>query len=54
MAVVVRTRGVPRGRDVSGVVTKEDVADSVADSISLYPEQGRRAWQRRTGVQALL
>ncbi|HEY1751806.1 MAG TPA: chloride channel protein [Caulobacteraceae bacterium] len=37
MAVVVRGRGVPRGRDVAGVVTKEHVADSVAESVSLYP-----------------
>jgi chloride channel protein, CIC family len=37
MAVVVRGQGVPRGSDVSGVVTKEHVADSVADSIALYP-----------------
>ncbi len=47
MAVVVRTRGVPRGRDVAGVVTKEDVADSVAASISLYPEEGSRARRGR-------
>jgi CIC family chloride channel protein len=38
MAVVVRGRGVPRGADVAGVVTKEHVADSVADSITLYPD----------------
>lgn len=37
MAVVVRGSGVPRGEDVAGVITKEHVADSVADSISLYP-----------------
>ena len=37
MAVVVRGRGVPRGEKVSGVITKEHVADSVASSISLYP-----------------
>jgi len=38
MAVVVRDRrGVPRGSDVAGVITKEHVADSVADSISAYP-----------------
>jgi CIC family chloride channel protein len=37
MAVVIRGRGVPRGSDVAGVVTKEHVADSVADSIALYP-----------------
>ena len=38
MAVVVRGRGVPRGSDVAGVITKEHVADSVADSIKAYPE----------------
>jgi CIC family chloride channel protein len=38
MAVVVRGRGVPRGSDVAGVITKEHVADSVADSIKSYPE----------------
>ena len=37
MAVVVRGRGVPRER-VAGVITKEHVADSVADSIKAYPE----------------
>jgi CIC family chloride channel protein len=38
MAVVVRgRRGVPRGSDVAGVITKEHVADSVADSIKTYP-----------------
>jgi CIC family chloride channel protein len=37
MAVVVRGRGVPRGGDVAGVITKEHVADSVADSIKIYP-----------------
>ena len=37
MAVVVRGRGVPRGDDVVGVITKEHVADSVADGIRLYP-----------------
>jgi CIC family chloride channel protein len=39
MAVVVREheRGVPRGSDVAGVITKEHVADSVADSIKSYP-----------------
>ena len=36
MAVVVRGRGVPRGSDVAGVITKEHVADSVADSVALY------------------
>jgi CIC family chloride channel protein len=38
MAVVVRgRRGVPRATDVAGVITKEHVADSVADSIKAYP-----------------
>jgi CIC family chloride channel protein len=37
MAVVVRGKGVPHGEDVAGVITKEHVADSVADSVSLYP-----------------
>jgi CIC family chloride channel protein len=36
MAVVVRGHGVPRGSDVAGVITKEHVADSVADSIKAY------------------
>jgi CIC family chloride channel protein len=38
MAVVMRGLGVQRGSDVSGVITKEHVADSVADSIKAYPE----------------
>jgi CIC family chloride channel protein len=38
MAVVVRGGGIPRGSDVAGVITKEHVADSVADSIKAYPE----------------
>jgi chloride channel protein, CIC family len=38
MAVVVRGRGVPREGDVAGVITKEHVADSVADSIKAYPQ----------------
>jgi hypothetical protein len=37
MTVVVKGRGVPRGKDVVGVITKEHVADSVASSVSLYP-----------------
>jgi CIC family chloride channel protein len=37
MAVVIRGRGVPRGDDVVGVITKEHVADSVASSIKIYP-----------------
>src|SRR5271155_828511 len=39
MAVVVRGRGVPRGNDVAGVITKEHVADSVADSVKAYPQR---------------
>jgi CIC family chloride channel protein len=38
MAVVVRGLGVPRGSDVAGVITKEHVADSVADSVKAYPQ----------------
>jgi CIC family chloride channel protein len=38
MAVVVRGRGTPRASDVAGVITKEHVADSVADSIKTYPQ----------------
>ena len=39
MAVVVRGRpgAFPRGADVLGVITKEHVADSVADSIKVFP-----------------
>jgi hypothetical protein len=29
---------IPRGSDVIGVITKEHVADSVADSIKTYPQ----------------
>jgi chloride channel protein, CIC family len=38
MAVVVRGRGIPRGSDVAGVITKEHVADSVAESVKAYPQ----------------
>jgi len=37
MAIVVRGRGIPRGDDVVGVITKEHVADSVASSMKIYP-----------------
>jgi CIC family chloride channel protein len=37
MALVVRGRGVPRPADVAGVITRERVADSVADSVRVYP-----------------
>jgi chloride channel protein, CIC family len=36
MIVVVRGKGVPRASDVVGVITKEHVADSVAESIRPY------------------
>ena len=38
MTLVVRCRGVPHAADVVGVITKEHVADSVAESIQIYPE----------------
>ncbi len=37
MALVVPDRGLPRGDTVLGVITKEHVANSVADSIHVYP-----------------
>jgi CIC family chloride channel protein len=37
MAFVVRGRGVPRPNDIAGVITKEHVADSVANSVQIYP-----------------
>ncbi|MEZ5832575.1 MAG: chloride channel protein [Dongiaceae bacterium] len=37
MALVTRNRGVPRPADVAGVITKEHVADSVANSVKVYP-----------------
>ena len=40
MAVVVRGDGVPHARDVMGVITKEHVADSVAESVKIYPRSG--------------
>jgi CIC family chloride channel protein len=36
MAIVTRGHGVPRGADVVGVITKEHVADSVANSVKIY------------------
>jgi chloride channel protein, CIC family len=36
MALVVRTSGLPTARDVLGVITKEQVADSVASSVNVY------------------
>lgn len=38
MAVVMRGHSVPRPADVLGVITKEHVADSVADSVEIYPD----------------
>ena len=38
MAVVVAGSGIPRVGDVRGVISKEHVADSVADSVQIYPE----------------
>jgi CIC family chloride channel protein len=37
MALVVRGPGIARAHDVMGVITKEHVADSVAQSTSIYP-----------------
>jgi CIC family chloride channel protein len=37
MALVVNGRGVPRAKNIVGVITKEHVADSVASAIKVYP-----------------
>ncbi|ANN58747.1 chloride channel protein [Mesorhizobium loti NZP2037] len=37
MAVVVRGSGIPRADDVVGVITREHVANSVAEGIKIYP-----------------
>jgi CIC family chloride channel protein len=37
MAVVVSGRGAPRGSDVLGLIGKDQVADSVAASVQIYP-----------------
>lgn len=42
MAVVIRGSGVPHAVDVAGVITKEHVADSVAESVRIYPKSVRR------------
>jgi CIC family chloride channel protein len=49
MAIVVRPRerGLPRAGDIMGVITKEHVADSVAETLTIYPrasdyKRGRR------------
>ncbi|MBI1366074.1 MAG: chloride channel protein [Alphaproteobacteria bacterium] len=44
MAVVVRSKGIPRKDDIVGVVTKEHIADSVAESIKPYAESGAQAF----------
>ncbi len=36
MAVVVAGKGVPNGADVRGIISKEHIADSVADSVKGY------------------
>ena len=41
MALVASGRGVPRGDNIQGVITKEHVADSVASAIKVYPD-----WRR--------
>jgi chloride channel protein, CIC family len=41
MAVVVRGHGVPPASEIVGVIAKENVADSVADSIKAYPQSSR-------------
>jgi len=41
MSIVVETdTGLPRPKDGRGVITKEHIADSVADSIKPYAEGG--------------
>jgi chloride channel protein, CIC family len=42
MIVVVRGTGVPRASDVVGVITKEHIADSVADSVRPYVGSANR------------
>jgi CIC family chloride channel protein len=37
MALVVDKRGIPRPENIAGVIAKEHVADSVANSIKVYP-----------------
>ena len=37
MALVVSVRSAPQGDDVIGVITKEHLADSVAESVQIYP-----------------
>jgi CIC family chloride channel protein len=37
MALVTRSQGVPQPGDITGAITKEHVADSVANSTKIYP-----------------
>ena len=55
MAVVVRGLGhaPPRGKDVAGVITKEHVADSVAEGLSIYPRDRDTRGPRRPRATAL-
>lgn len=41
MAIVAGRTGVPRAADIIGVISKEHVADSVADSIKVYAARDR-------------
>lgn len=42
MAVVVRAGpGAPRTEDLIGVVSKEHVADAVAETVRIYPQRER-------------
>jgi CIC family chloride channel protein len=49
MAIVVRPRerGLPRADDVLGVITKEHVADSVAETLTIYPRESEYRRGRR-------
>jgi CIC family chloride channel protein len=55
MAIVVRARerGLPRAGDVLGVITKEHVADSVAETLTIYPRtSGHKRGRRRQRSKA--
>ncbi|MBS0335090.1 MAG: chloride channel protein [Proteobacteria bacterium] len=41
MAVVIRGQGVPRAGSVVGMVSKEHVADAVAETVRIYPRRDR-------------
>ena len=38
MGIVVDGKGLPRSSDVVGVITKEHIADEVADSVRMYQQ----------------